>query len=187
MADDGRVFFASADSLVPRDQDGGKIDVYEYVGGRPQLITTGLASRDNTGGSGVTSPIGVPSSDIGLEHVSHDGVDVFFSTFESILPEDHNGEFIKFYDARTGGGFLRDPELGPCVAADECHGPDSARPAPGSINSATDLGPGGNVVQANRTRRCGVGKKVRRGRRCVRKPARHRGKARARLDGWRVK
>jgi hypothetical protein len=165
MADDGRTFFATADDLVPRDQNGGKIDVYEYVGGRPQLITTGLASRDNTGGSGISSPIGVPSADIGLEHVSHDGVDVYFSTFETIIPEDRNGEFIKFYDARTGGGFLRDPELGPCVAADECHGPDSSRPASAEINTATELGRG-NVIQGGGGRRCGAGK-VRRGRRCV--------------------
>ena len=167
MADDGRTFFATAEDLVPRDANGGKIDVYEYVGGRPQLITTGLAARDFTGGGG-QSIVSLPVGDIGLESVSHDGVDVIFSTFETILPEDRNGEFVKFYDARTGGGFARDPNLGPCVAADECHGPDSARPAERTVNSGTNLGAGGNVVQAKKKqpRKCARGK-VRRGRRCV--------------------
>ena len=48
---------------------------------------------------------------IGLEAVSHDGVDVYFSTFETLVSRDHNGEFVKFYDARTGGGFPEEPEL----------------------------------------------------------------------------
>ncbi len=46
MADDGRAFFATEDSLVPRDKNGDIFDVYEYVGGRPQLISSGLAARD---------------------------------------------------------------------------------------------------------------------------------------------
>ena len=41
MSDDGRTFFASKDALDPRDKNGTITDVYEYVDGRPQLITTG--------------------------------------------------------------------------------------------------------------------------------------------------
>ena len=33
---------------------------------------------------------------------------------------------MKFYDARTGGGFPRRSPLPPCAAADECHGPSSS-------------------------------------------------------------
>jgi hypothetical protein len=51
MADDGRAFFTTRDALVPRDRDGKILDVYEYVSGRPQLITSGLGARDYTGGS----------------------------------------------------------------------------------------------------------------------------------------
>jgi hypothetical protein len=191
MANDGRTFFATADDLVPRDADGGKIDVYEYVDGRPQLITTGLAARDFTGGGG-QSIVSLPVSDIGLEYVSRNGVDVIFSTYESILPDDRNGQFIKFYNARTGGGFPRDPNLGPCVAADECHGVDSARPPARAINSETDLGASGNVTQEAVPRACGKSK-VRRGGRCVnrarskkRRNARTR-KARAAHDNGRGK
>src|SRR5262249_51267988 len=109
MADDGRAFFTTPDALVPRDRDGKMLDVYEYVGGRPQLISSGLASHDYTGGSEILSLLLKPQH-TGLEAVSRDGNDVFFSTFDTLVSADHNGEFVKFYDARTGGGFANDPE-----------------------------------------------------------------------------
>ena len=81
----------------------------------------------------------------GLESVSRDGTDVYFSTFETLVPEDQNGSFVKIYDARTGGGFDFTPDLGNCAAADECHGAGSAaaatpagsRPAAASAAAAT--------------------------------------------------
>jgi hypothetical protein len=149
MADDGRVFFASKDSLDPRDKDGTITDVYEYVDGRPQLITTGQANQDFTGGSEVFNLLHI-SAYVGLEAVSHDGVDVYFSTFETLVKRDHNGEYVKFYDARTGGGFPEEPELLPCEAADECHGADSSPPPPPAINSGGNLGGSGNVQPASR-------------------------------------
>lgn len=144
MADDGRVFFATQDSLVPRDQNGNITDVYEYVGGRPQLISSGLASRDFTGESQVLGLFARPEY-IGLEAVSRDGQDVFFSTFATLVKEDLNGQFVKFYDARTGGGFPQPPVSAPCAAADECHGADSSPPVPPMVTSGTDLGASGNV------------------------------------------
>ena len=85
---------------MPFDTNG-KVDVYEYTEGRPQLISSGTASTDTWGGGLLI----YPAMTVGLEGVSADGVDVYFSTFETLVPQDHNGEFIKFYDARTGGGF----------------------------------------------------------------------------------
>ncbi len=143
MTDDGRTFFATDESLVPQDANVDIIDVYEYVDGRPQLITTGQGSRDSSAGPKVISFF-MPPEPIGLEHVSRDGMDVFFSTYETLVPQDLNGPFVKFYDARTGGGFPVLLDLGPCAAADECHGPDSARPAASTIATNTDLGAGGN-------------------------------------------
>jgi hypothetical protein len=144
MADDGRTFFSTFDALVPRDQNGKITDVYEYVAGHPQLITSGLGSRDYTGGSSVISLFS-SNEYTGLEAVSHDGTDVYFSTYETLVGRDHNGEFVKFYDARTGGGFDESPPLGPCAAADECHGPDSSPPAPATIASGATV-PSGNVT-----------------------------------------
>jgi hypothetical protein len=152
MAEDGRVFFTSRDSLVPRDRDGKILDVYEYVSGRPQLITSGLGSRDYTGGSEILNLLTKPQH-TGLEAVSRDGTDVFFSTFETLVSQDNNGEFVKFYDARTGGGFPNDPQPAPCAAADECHGEGSAPPAPPITATGVNLGGGGNVVSQPKTHR----------------------------------
>jgi hypothetical protein len=146
MSDDGRTFFSSKEGLVPRDQNGTITDTYEFVDGRPQLISSGLGGTDYTGGAETLNLFLTPQY-IGLEHVSHDGTDVYVSTFETLVANDFNGAFVKFYDARSGGGFPREPELAPCAAADECHGPDSSAPAAPTINSGTSLGDGGNVVQ----------------------------------------
>jgi hypothetical protein len=145
MSDDGRTFFATPDSLVPRDQNGSLIDVYEYVNGRPQLISSGLGNSDFTGASEVIN-LFLPGDHTGLEAVSHDGTDVYFTTFDTLVKGDLNGEFLKFYDARSGGGFAQDPNLGPCAAADECHGADSSPPAEPVVGSDSNLGNGGNVI-----------------------------------------
>ena len=47
-------------------------DVYEYIGGRPQLISGALASRDFTGESEVLGLFAKPET-TGLEAVSRDG------------------------------------------------------------------------------------------------------------------
>jgi hypothetical protein len=170
MSDDGRVFWATKDSLVSRDVDEGIIDVYEFVGGRPQLITSGTGSRDSTGGSAVQNILEVPNpARTGLESVSADGTDVFFTTYDSLVPQDENGPFIKFYDARVGGGFGPSPEFAPCAAADECHGVASSAPPLPNIGTGADLGASGNVHKA------GAKKK--------RKPKRHRRRRHRRHHG----
>jgi hypothetical protein len=148
MSDDGRTFFFTQDSLTPKDTNKLN-DVYEYVEGRPQLITTGTGGHDKT----VLPGQAQPRSRSGLAGVTADGVDVYFSTFETLVPEDENGEFPKFYAARTGGGFPVEPPLQPCVAADECHGEPSA-PAPATgIVSQAELGPSGNAEATKHRKR----------------------------------
>jgi hypothetical protein len=133
MTIDGRIFFATADKLIPQDTNG-LIDVYEYVSGRPQLITTGIGQRDET-----------LFGKTGLIGVSANGVDVFFSTFETLVPSDRNGAFLKFYNARTNGGFLATTEAEPCAAADECHGTGNSPAAPPMLGSTANLGSAGNL------------------------------------------
>jgi hypothetical protein len=138
MSDDGRVAFTTADALVPADTNQ-KMDVYEFANNRAQLITTGTGDRDTQGGV-----VFYPTLHTGFESISHDGVDLYFSTFETLVPEDHNGAFVKFYDARSGGGFEVNPGLLPCTAADECHG-DASEPQPHhGLGTTGDLGEGGN-------------------------------------------
>ena len=102
MSDDGRVAFATADALSPRDTDG-IVDVYEYIGGRPQLIGAGTGDRDVVRQA---RPSSIPGQVVGLESMSRDGRDIYFSTYDTLVPQDQNGAFVKFYDARTGGGFV---------------------------------------------------------------------------------
>ena len=145
MSNDGRTFFYTPDALVPKDTN--KLhDVYEYADGRPQLITTGTGSHDHT-----LNQSGGTRSRAGFEGVSADGVNVYFATYETLVPSDENGEFVKLYDARSNGGFPITSPAQPCVAADECHGPGSS-PAPATgIISNGELGSGGNFE--NRSRR----------------------------------
>jgi hypothetical protein len=171
MSDDGRTFFTTKDALVPYDTDGLR-SVYEYVGGRPQLIGSGTSNQD-------TWPGGLliyPTMHIGLESVSADGVDVYFSTFDTLVPQDGNGEFIKFYDARTGGGFPFSPPPPLCKAADECHGQGSVPPPAPRVGTGAQLRNTGN---ARKPKKCRKGFKKKKGK-CVKKrkkkrSSRHRG------------
>jgi hypothetical protein len=137
MANDGRAFFSTDDALVQGDTNSA-IDVYEYVNGRPQLITLGTGETRVATGPGVA---GRP----GLVGVSATGTDVYFSTYDTLVPADHNGLFLKFYDARAGGGFPSPAPPPPCNAADECHGAGSSPPAGVRNGTGAALGAGGNV------------------------------------------
>jgi hypothetical protein len=148
MSNDGRTFFYTIDALVPKDTNHLR-DVYEYVDGRPQLISTGTGAHDRT-----FNQSGGVRSRAGLSAVTADGVNVYFDTYETLVPQDENGEFLKYYDARTGGGFPVDAPLQPCVAADECHGDTSSPAPPTGIVSNGGLGASGNVQH-------GSGKKAR--------------------------
>jgi len=162
LTDDGRAFFATADALVPRDANGIS-DVYEYVDGSASLISTG------TGDDG-----GSKGREIGLVGVSANGTDAFISTYQTLVAEDENGPFYKFYDARVNGGFPFSKPAAPCAAADECHGDGSAIPVGGQVGSGANLGPSGNVTSASKRK----AHKHKKRRAHHRKTKRHRGKGR---------
>ena len=113
------------------------IDVYEFVGDRAHLITSGTETRVRVEGA-----LFFPGQLTGFEGFSADGADLFFSTYDTLVPQDHNGQFVKFYDARSGGGFPAEPASLPCPAADECHGDGSTAPPPLGIGSQAALGGG---------------------------------------------
>jgi hypothetical protein len=147
MSDDGRVFFATKEGLVDRDVNVRISDVYEFVDGRPQLITSGTSSRDATSATQLRN-IGnfPPAASVGLEAVSADGTDVYFATYDVLAPQDENAAFLKIYDARSGGGFLPPPTFAGCEAADECHNEGSQTPPPPVVGSAAPLGGTGNAT-----------------------------------------
>ena len=160
ITDGGAVFFNSLDPLVPRDTNQ-KLDAYEWsppkagVGGCG--VATGCQALISTGYSSF------PSSMLG---VSRDGTDAFFFTREVLVPDDHNGQTMKIYDARVGGGFFRLPASPPCAASDECHGPSSQAPPPLGITAPDDRR-GGNYKKP-----CGKKRVLKKGK-CVKKPRRH--------------
>jgi hypothetical protein len=127
LTEDGRVFFTTKESFVLRDSNGRR-DAYEWRNGAIQLISRGLGAEDS-----------------GLLGVSADGVDAFFFTRDRLVHSDGNGNAVKVYDAREGGGFPFDPSTEQCKASDECHGPGTASPGPPDINS---LSPAPTVIPA---------------------------------------
>jgi hypothetical protein len=136
LTDDGRAFFATRDPLVVTDADGIR-DVYEYADGRPQLISSGTGEFEGT-----------KFQPNGLVGVTGDGTDAFFGTYDTLVGQDQVGPFLKFYDARVGGGFPFERPPAPCAAADECHGAGSAPPAALENGSGANLGSGGNAHPA---------------------------------------
>jgi hypothetical protein len=145
MSNDGRAFFSTEDPLVHTDTNDAQ-DVYEYVNGRPQLITLGTGDTRAPKGSLLSSINGRP----GLVGVSADGTDVFFGAYDTLVPQDHNGLFLKFYDARSGGGFSAPAPPPPCAAADECHAPGTTPPPALTNGTGISLGDGGNATTKKR-------------------------------------
>jgi hypothetical protein len=159
MTDDGRAFFSTEEALVPADANG-ITDVYEFVEGRPQLISTGTG--DITGNE---------FQPAGLVGVSADGVDAFIGTYETLVGQDENGAQLKFYDARTNGGFPFEKPPAPCEAADECHGAETNAPPPLQIGTTPRLGAGGNL-HPKKKKKCKKGQKPS-GNKCVAKKPKH--------------
>jgi hypothetical protein len=139
LANNGSVFFTSAEALVLRDSNS-KLDVYEWEEGRQELISTGISQFDS-----------------GLLSVSADAVNAYFFTRATLVPQDKNGNLMKIYDARANGGFLAIPPLPLCAAKDECHGPGTVAAPPPQIG--TFRGKGGNVKHKKKKCKKGFVKK----------------------------
>jgi hypothetical protein len=169
MSNDGRLFFSTADPLVPADADPYSIpDVYEYTGGRAQLISSGTSSNGKAPGGGAA----FVAETLGLESVSSSGQDVFFSTTDTLVPQDANGNYTKIYDARTNGGFEVADKPTPCVAADECHGVGAPTPATLQIGTGSST-TGGNVAPPTPNRTSKRGCRAKHKSRCGHKAKRH--------------
>jgi hypothetical protein len=113
-ADGSRVFFSSADALTPQAL-GGFTNIYEYRDGQVGLISDGHDTAVLREGS-ATELIGTNES----------GRDVFFTTADQILPQDHDTG-VDIYDARMNGGFAPPSILAPC-SGESCQGVGSAPP-----------------------------------------------------------
>ena len=138
MTNDGRTFFSTGDPLVPQDTDGLR-DVYEYVEGHAQLISSGTSTKEE-GGSLFSEAQNF--SGLAWWASAPKGTNVYFSTYDTLVGQDQNVDELKFYDARTDGGFPYTAPPAPCEAADECHGPGSSSEAPPRAAAARNWAPG---------------------------------------------
>jgi hypothetical protein len=172
LSDDGkRLFFASSDTLSPRDTNGRQ-DVYQW-----EQEGAGGCDREDAGfvpsSGGCLALISSGKSPLDSEFLdaSPDGHDVFFSTLSSLVSQDYG--LVDVYDARVGGGF---PEplspRAPCEG-EACQSPPEAPNDPTPASSAFQGA--GNVVEEKPTS-CRKPKVRRRGRCVARKhhqPAKH--------------
>jgi NHL repeat len=125
VTDDGsRVFFNSADSLLPEDINGAR-DVYEWRNGFLSLISSGRSPA--------------PSF---LYSITPDGHDVLFKTSETLLPEDRDGGAGSIYDARVEGGFSQAAAPVPPCIDEACQGTPASAPGLPTAATPTVHGPG---------------------------------------------
>jgi hypothetical protein len=162
VTDDGRVFFSTAEALVPQDSNG-RSDAYEYD------VDTGALSLISTG---------TDSGDSFFVDASASGRDVFFGTRERLVGWDRDGAY-DLYDARIGGGLPEPPPTPPACSGGTCQGSLATPPAATAPASAGAHGAGNarSVLRSRSHRRaCRRGyvkRRVRGKRRCVKRRVRH--------------
>jgi DNA-binding beta-propeller fold protein YncE len=169
LSDSGRLFFNTADPLVPQDSNGTQ-DVYEYeppLGpGQPASNTCTAASPTYVpSASGCVSLIsaGTSGRESAFLDASESGDDVFFLTQSRLVPADEDAA-LDIYDSHScsaSSPCLPEPAPpAPACAGDACQLPATppVDPTPGSL---TFQG-AGNVVA------CPKGKVVKKGK-CVKK------------------
>jgi hypothetical protein len=134
LSDGGRLFFDTHEALVPSDTDGQQ-DVYEYENGQAYLITSGTSQRQST-----------------FVGASETGDDVFFESFQQLLPQDTQEDIKVIYDARVNGGITAPASPPQCATADACRTPVSLQPSIyGAPSSQTFTGAGNLTPPAKQT------------------------------------
>jgi hypothetical protein len=122
LSDDGsRLFFQSADPLLPQVQNG-LTNVYEYTEGEARLLTPGDGAAALLAGA------------------SADGDDVFIATFEQLAPQGPGAAF-SIYDARVGAEVPPPTDAVGCQG-EGCRGPGSAASEAATPGSAAFEAPG---------------------------------------------
>jgi Tol biopolymer transport system component len=183
LSDEGRMFFDSADALVPQDTNGVE-DVYEYepvgVGGPGGCTMTARSYVAGEGGCVSLVSSGTSGGESEFLDASENGDDVFFLTAARLVGRDLDTAY-DVYDAHACSAAVPCVNVPvsppPCSSGDSCKAAPSPQPAIfGAPASATFSG-SGNVVSPpvepvkakpkSRPMKCRKGF-VRRGGRCVR-------------------
>jgi hypothetical protein len=182
LSDSGRLFFDSADGLVPRDANGRE-DVYEYEPG-------GVGGCSKVGGCVGLISSGTSGEESAFLDASESGDDVFFLTAAQLAPQDLD-RALDVYDARVCSAsspcLAGPPAPGvPCGTADSCRAAPSSQPGVfGAPSSATFSGAGnpvpGSGKPAAKKKGVSVARKLAAAlRRCAAGPKRRRASCRAR-------
>ncbi|HEY3960022.1 MAG TPA: hypothetical protein VGL68_05870 [Solirubrobacteraceae bacterium] len=131
ISEDGsRVFFDTAEPLVPQDSNGAE-DVYEWE-------RSGSGTCHESRGCVYLISGALSSEEAVFLDASASGDDVFFTTRAQLVPQDRN-ELIDVYDARVDGGFV---ETSLACTGTGCQGVPSAPPTFATPSSATFSGIG---------------------------------------------
>ena len=153
LSDEGRIFFDSADALVPQATNA-KEDVYEYelagVGGPNGCTTSARSYVASEGGCVSLVSSGTSSEESAFLDAGEGGGDVFFLTTAGLAPRDVDTAF-DVYDAHVcsaGSPCVSEPVLPPpCSSGDACKAAPSLQPAIfGAPASATFSGSGNIAV-----------------------------------------
>jgi hypothetical protein len=125
------VYFESRSQLIEADDNGSRMDVYEWRDGRLSLISPGNADHDAW-----------------YSGNSRDGRDVFFQTSQRIDPREIEDADFDIYDARVGGGFASpSPSPSPCsLSTDACQGAGSAPLSTADATARTSAPHDGNAT-----------------------------------------
>jgi hypothetical protein len=164
--DGSRVFFDTAEPLVPQDTNG-VLDVYEWE-------RDGAGSCRQSGGCVYLISGNISGDQAFLVDASATGDDVFFTSRGQLVAQDGN-ENVDLYDARVNGGF---PRLSTECTGSGCQGVPPAPPIFATPSSVTFTGlgnfepPSKQALKAkSKPSRCKKGF-VRKGRKCVKRKAR---------------
>jgi hypothetical protein len=147
LSNNGRLFFASNDALVPEDVNG-TMDVYEYEPeGESDCTHANSTFGEVSGGCVDLLSSGGSAEESAFMDASENGDDVFFLTAAKLRQEDFDNA-PDLYDARvcTAGSPclpVRAPIVPPCVTGDGCKPAPSPQPSIfGAAPSATFSGIG---------------------------------------------
>lgn len=160
LDDSGRLFFNSADALVPQDTNS-TVDVYQYEppeGGEAAASDscTGASTTYSTVSRGCVSLIssGTGSEESAFLDASESGDDVFFLTAQRLLPKQDLDTSLDAYDAHactTSSPCLPEPATPPpACEGDACQSP-GAPPEEQTPGSLTFQGPGNLVAPLSTT------------------------------------
>jgi hypothetical protein len=152
VSDDGkRIFFETAEALVPADSDGIN-DIYEWR--QPDADTPPVLDLISSGKSVAypQNPQVTPPRPNLLLGVTPDGSNVFFLAQDALVAGAPGGGTSAIYDARVNGGFAPPaPMAVPCLEWRECQGEGRTLPPVPTALSLT-LGGSGNVKPRKRHR-----------------------------------